>query len=188
MYSAFFAELEKIATPYLLEYDYNPAEHGPSPFARYMTREHLQQNAAHPLILSATEKRPVPASKSSVVLMPSKESLGRYFDNTTAKDVWHSMLRHENTHYLRDKAGKMEGLGKPGLRNIMRTAREEAIAYAEGAGSRHLSDAAKARSIQAIGPNTSHSIHAAYAPTGGVRKAALGGRFGDALRKLRLIA
>lgn len=187
MFSAFFTELEKIAGPHLLEYDYDPALHGPSPFARYMNQQQFQQAADHPLVRAATEKRPIPAGKSSVVLMPTRESMGRHFDSTTTNDLWHSMLRHENTHYLRDKAGKMEALGKPGLRNVLRSAREEALAYAEGASSKHLSDAAKTKSIHGIGPSTAFSVTHAYAPSGGVRKAALGGRLGAGLRALRLI-
>jgi hypothetical protein len=187
MYGAFFSELEKIAAPHLLEYDYNPVEHGPSPFAKHMTQQQFQQNANHPLILAATEKRQVPAGKSSIVLMPSKESMGRHFDSTTTKDLWHNLLRHENTHYLRNKAGKMEGLGKPGLRNVLRSAREEGIAYAEGAGSKHLSDIAKTRATYGIGSGVASSLAQAYAPLGGPRKAALGGRLGAGLRALRLI-
>lgn len=186
MFSAFFAELEKIAAPHLLEYDYNPVEHGPSPFAKYMTQQQFQQSSGHPIIRAATEKRQVPAGKP-IVLMPSKESVGRHFDSTTAKDIWHHLLRHENTHYLRDKAGKMEGVGKPGLRNVMRSAREEGIAYAEGAASKHLSDIAKTRAKRGIGIGVASSVAHTYAPLGGPRKAVLGGRLGAGLRALRLI-
>lgn len=43
-----------------------------------------------------------------------------------------SNRRHELTHYIRGKAGKMEGVGQPGFRNLLRTAREEGAAYKEG--------------------------------------------------------
>jgi hypothetical protein len=184
VFTSFFAELEKIAGPHLVEYDWDPAMGGP--MAGYVKKDDIgYARAAYPHFEQAIEKRPLPAGKSSVVMMPSRESLSRHFSNP--KDMWHEMLRHENTHYLRDKAGKMDGMGQPGLRNVLRTIREEAIAYGKGGTSRHLSEAMKQKALQAAGANTVFSVRSAYAPIGGPAKGALAGRLGSALRAMRFI-
>lgn len=82
--------------------------------------------------------------------------------------------RHELTHYLRGKAGKMEGVGQPGLRNVLRTGREELIAYTKGVdafdkmGPQYVSQAAKG-----VIPGAVASVREAYPQ--GVAHAALGG-------------
>jgi hypothetical protein len=87
-----------------------------------------------------------------------------------------SMARHELTHYLRDRAGHMAGVGQPGLRNVLRTAREEAIAYGNGLkpfekmGPQYLGQAAAG-----IPAGIVSSVRQAYANTGGAARAALGG-------------
>ncbi len=82
--------------------------------------------------------------------------------------------RHELTHYLRGKAGKMEGVGQPGIRNVLRTGREELIAYTKGVdafdkmGPQYVSQAAKG-----VIPGAVASVREAYPQ--GVAHAALGG-------------
>lgn len=113
--------------------------------------------------------------------------------------TYQSMRRHELTHYMRGRKGKLEGIGKPGLRNLARTAREEGIAYHQGlkpvrkalesgAFEPALKKRLEAGTGAALGQNFMHSMNHAY--PAGLRRAALSGTLKPLLplaEKLKLV-
>lgn len=83
--------------------------------------------------------------KKELATMPSKWKtegiITRPLKGTFGKEHERNLMRHELTHYIRSKKGKTKGVGESGLKNVLRTIREEAIAYKKGF------DAFKYRSI-----------------------------------------
>lgn len=98
-----------------------------------------------------------------------------------AELIRRSTMRHELTHAMRERAGKMEGFGKPGLRNVLRSYREEGIASMEGLRAlenlkAHQTNPELVAQI-ATGtlPGIQTSVQHAYKPHGGILRGALSG-------------
>ncbi len=71
--------------------------------------------------------------------------------------------KHELTHYLRSKAGKMEGYGKPGALNVLRTAREELAGHRTGLRAFSKMDAkTQGEAAKGVVPGTMASLRQAY--------------------------
>lgn len=92
-----------------------------------------------------------------------------------------SYLRHELTHAMRERAGHMEGVGQPGLRNVLKTIREEAIANFEGIRGLERMKAPQTapalyqNAVKAVVPTMVGSVAGSYARQGGVGRAAFSG-------------
>lgn len=98
-----------------------------------------------------------------------------------AQAAYKSSRRHELTHYLRSKKGKMARYGKPGVRGVLTTGREELAAYVQGAKPfKKVSPKAHQEVIAGIPSGVVGSVRTAYPE--GVGKALMGGRLGSALQ------
>ena len=71
--------------------------------------------------------------------------------------------------------------------HALRTFREEMAAYGSQLKAKGVSPEQRALGEKMVGRNAAASVRANYAHLGGVRKAALGGKLGKALRLLRLV-
>ena len=95
--------------------------------------------------------------------------------------AYQSSRRHELTHYLRQKKGKMARYGKPGVRGLLSTGREEAIAYSKGLSPlKRISEKSYVEGMKGVIPGTIGSVRQAYPQ--GLRAAAMGGRLGGLIR------
>jgi hypothetical protein len=181
-FSAFSDELVKIAagpvirdTPTLLS-QYGRVGH-------YYTPENMELPGNAELKSQVGAK----ANKGVVLMAPRSEIAAVPGVNPEgANRIYRSYRRHELTHWKRGQMGKLEGVGQPGIRNVLRTAREEIAANAQGAKSLLRSGVPAG----AIGRNAAltfaGSMRGAY--PGGIGKAMLGGtisRIGRALRVIR---
>lgn len=98
-----------------------------------------------------------------------------------AELIRRSTMRHELTHAMRERAGKMEGFGKPGLRNVLRSYREEGIASMEGLRALEKLKAHQtnpelvAQIATGTLPGIQTSVQHAYKPHGGILRGALSG-------------
>lgn len=101
-----------------------------------------------------------------------------------------SIRRHELTHYLRDKAGKLPPTGPQhaGLRNVLRLAREEGIAHLEGVTPlAKVSPRLGTQAAAGVVPGVVASVRHAYGP---IRRAMLSGTLKPMLplaEKLKLV-
>jgi len=49
--------------------------------------------------------------------------------NASGKDLARSLKRHELTHYIRSQKGKLDHIGKPSIKGVLHSVREEVAAY-----------------------------------------------------------
>jgi hypothetical protein len=123
-------------------------------------------------------------SKKDVVLVPSKKALlAMGVPERNIDPLYRATRRHEIAHWSRARKGKMKGYGEPGLRNVLRSAREEMIAY--GSMGKRLPEEMERNWAKEFFPATAASVQQAYAPTGGVKKAILGGSLSKPARIAR---
>lgn len=117
----------------------------------------------------------LPTGKDALFIAPKEEFItALHGDAAKGDSAYRNIRRHELTHWLRAKRGKLEGTGKPGLRNVLRTAREEAIAQISGL--KAVKDPAhRALLAKGFAPGVVGSVQHAYQPHGGVVSGALGG-------------
>jgi hypothetical protein len=146
---------------------------------------------SHEVASSAPDLRDLYAkrrkSRSGMVVLEPQADLEPLVGNKRlAESNYRATRRHELIHWKRQKDGKMKDVGQAGLRNVLRTGREEAAAYL-GAMKKvhpeHESMAAKALGSQWLG-----SMRQAYPK--GIRRAAMGGtlkRLVPLAEKLKLI-
>jgi hypothetical protein len=161
--AAFVDELEKIAAGPARIVD----EQLPPGTAQYWQPHKVDAvDAAHPQI---GLKRHVGKRHGALLSGPSPQ-FPSFEENAASR----GLRRHELTHWLRDRKGKMTGVGKPGFGNVLRTAREEAVAYGgelkslRRAGAPHM----QPLSVMTIPKRFLGSMKAAYPK--GILRAALG--------------
>lgn len=150
--------------------------------AMYLSRERMPPQAQE-----LTQIRP---DKKGIILNrpPSDvQKMHPRLSDVEAKALSRAKLRHELTHALRDRAGKMERYGKPGVRGVLTTMREEALAYGKELGSLDKHPQLQTQVAQGTGPNFFTSLRAAHAPQGGVRKALLSGSLKPLATRLGLL-
>jgi len=150
--------------------------------------------AKHPAFSKAVK------TKKHLVLVPPKRELRAMAEavptikadpaavDRLSEGLARGARRHELAHYKRTLRGKMEGYGKPGVRNVLRTLREEAIANISGVqGHKKMLPRERAifagEALKDVGRSTRH----AYASEGGIRKALVGGTLGKLLRAARMV-
>ena len=122
-----------------------------------------------------------------VAKMPNHAGNTELIDRS-AKAYQQSLRRHELTHYLRDKAGKLPDLDKPGFRNTLKLLREEGIANLQGIKPfAKFGPKVEFEAAQGVIPVAVQSTRAAYGP---LRRAMLSGTLKPFLpmaEKLKLV-
>jgi hypothetical protein len=121
MLLAFSDELEKISAGPALVYD-PQAEQSGSAAAYWPPKKVDQVDTIHPQL--GLKKYVGKKHGLIVTTHPSQ-----YAYHPEGKAAYRALRRHEMTHWARDKKGKMKGIGEGGLGNVLRTAREEVVAY-----------------------------------------------------------
>tara|TARA_B100000131_G_scaffold132800_1_gene129389 strand:- start:5229 stop:5801 length:573 start_codon:yes stop_codon:yes gene_type:complete len=181
--SAFVDEMEKLAAGPLIVHMSDPSSPGKHVKASTFLNnppERLRQIMAEvPAVRKAAEKG------QSVLFLPSPEGLSKLYGPAGGQAAYNTMRRHEMTHWLRDRRGKMKGVGEPGLRNVLRSAREEMAAHLSQTRTRGLTGVQREALGKLVGPGTIGSVKANYAYMGGARKAALGGTASKILKALK---
>ena len=135
----------------------------------------------------------VSGGKKHVLALPQKEDFKQLLQHRpdfigdpekveqAAQSAYQSSRRHELTHYLRGKKGKMERYGKPGVRGVLSTGREELAAYGQGLKPfKKMGPKAVAQGAMGVPGGVMGSIRTAYPE--GIRKAMMGGQLGSALQ------
>ena len=189
--TSFWGELEKIAAgPFMIEVDDPSLLSG---HALNVTAESFLKNPndTHRVIIKHWPQALEAAKKGrGVVLVPSIKNLEQMpgMDPESARANYKQLRRHELTHWMRKRKGYGGIESAPGLRNVLKNTREEWAAHvSQAVGTRGISDAHRKQIASAAWPGTMSAVAGNYAHMGGVRKAALGGNFGRALRALRVI-
>lgn len=185
MYHAMCDELTKIALG-VVEREASP---------QHMLGGHGMLTPSHLMSPMGRATYSVPEGKALLRVAPTEDHLKqlggirRLMTEGTQKNVGEDLRnvtrRHELIHYMRARKGLMDGAGKPGIRNVLRTLREETAAGL-GAAIRAKNPVIRALSIPSALGGAGVSTSNAYAHTGGVGKALLGGSIGKVLRALRL--
>lgn len=133
----------------------------------------------------------ISGGKKHVLALPAREDFTDLLKNRpdfvgdpeglrTASDAaYKSSRKHELTHYLRGKKGKMDRYGKPGVRGVLTTGREEVAAHLQGLKPYKRSEKMMSQASQGVIPGVVGSVQSAYPQ--GIRKALLGGTLGKAL-------
>lgn len=100
-------------------YTMTPTESAANPdiLGKYFTRDFVKN---HPEYNHISDPRGIGQNDGIMMLKPK----GDY----PTKDIERAIFRHELTHYLRDKRGKLTNIGKPSLTGVLSTLREEFIA------------------------------------------------------------
>ena len=171
--ASLFDELEKIALNVQLIHEPGLlSTHGLA--GKHVTNKTIM--AENPGLAKTVNLKP---GRDALFMAPKSEfraMVGQHGD-----EAYKATRRHELTHYMRGKRGKMARVGTPGLRGLGTTAREELIA--------HVS-ALKGRSIpvqqglaRGIAPGTLASMRSAY-PGQKLRNVAMGGKAGNLLRRV----
>ena len=119
--------------------------------------------------------------KDALFMAPKQEFASAYGQHGDA--TYRAIKQHELTHYLRGKKGKMIRYGKPGLRGLGTTAREELAAHLTAAG-RAKSPQIQQALARGVVPGTVQSVRAAY-PRQRLRDVAMGGSLGKAVGRVR---
>jgi hypothetical protein len=127
-----------------------------------------------------------PKSKRGVVLMAPRSEIEQVPGVTSegAKRIYRSYRRHELTHWKRGQKGKLKGVGEPGVRNVLRTAREELVANVQGAKSLLRAGVPAGAIGRNAGSTFVGSMRGAY--PGGLSKAMLGGTISRIAKALRI--
>jgi hypothetical protein len=120
--------------------------------------------------------------RDALFMAPREEFLRAY--GPQGGEAYKAVKRHELTHYLRGKRGKMERVGTPGLRGLGATAREELIAHFEAM--RGRSPGVQKALAQSFVPGVVGSVRHAY-QNRPLRQVAMGGTLGRVARALRLM-
>lgn len=97
-----------------------------------------------------------------------------------AKGFYAAARAHELTHWLRAKKGKFKRVGKPGVRGVLSTGREELAAHVRSL--KRLPPALKAELAFGIPGGVMFSTRHAYGKP--LRKALMGGKAGKLIRKV----
>lgn len=191
-------ELEKIAAgPKIIHHDLRiPGQESKGPAGGFIPRgEYDRMQQGTHAIKNMPKVKGLKPGQDVVSLPPSKvmraelrKKMGSDVPKSISNDLYKMTRRHELTHWLRNKRGKMpldaEGRLKPGLRNVARTAREEAVANVamlKGAKNKTM----RRLTAATIPINVVNSVRGAYSDQGGVLRNAAGGtlkRIGKALR------
>lgn len=100
--------------------------------------------------------------------------------------AYKALRRHEMTHWMRDRRGLFGGVGKPGLRNVLRTAREEGAAYLSQRKALRNAPQIRRQSLVRLPKDFLTSMRAAY--PAGVGKAVMGGTLGKVVRPIAGLA
>lgn len=98
-----------------------------------------------------------------------------------AKEIYRSTRAHELTHWLRAKRGKFKRMGKPGVRGVLSTGREELAAHVRAL--KRLPPALKAELAVSVPSGVMFSTRHAY-PGKSLRKALMGGQAGKLIRRV----
>jgi hypothetical protein len=118
---AFDDELQKIAAGPKIVHDRTLEALGVS--GLFVSADKLATTKKMKWLRKTTGTKP---GQDLIMLVPAKKGSGY------SKSMYAAVKEHELTHMRRNKEGKLKGYGKPGLANIVRTFREEAIAYYGG--------------------------------------------------------
>ena len=180
--TSFLDELEKIAAgPFIIEVD------DPSIGGRFIPRDSFMELMEARPEIRATYQEEFPEilkSKKDVVFVPSKKALSEAgIPDKNIDPMYRAYRRHELAHWSRARKGKMKGYGEPGLRNVLRSVREEVVGY--GSMGKHLPKDMERDLAKKFLPITTASVQQAYAPKGGVKKAILGGSLSKPARIAR---
>jgi hypothetical protein len=117
-------------------------------------------------------ERPLEEWRASVASLPQYAGNEELIDRVS-RVAHEGARRHELTHYLRDKAGKLPPTDKPGFRNTLRLLREEGIAHFEGLKPvEKLGPDYLRRASANVVPGTLASTRSAYGP---IRRAMMSG-------------
>jgi len=118
--------------------------------------------------------------KDVIFMAPKQEFAAAY--GSHGDEARRAIKRHELTHYMRGKRGKMARLGKPGLRGLGVTAREELAAHLVPALRTKSPEIQKALA-KGVLPGTLQSVRTAY-PGQRLRDVAMGGKAGALLKRV----
>tara|TARA_Y100000034_G_C6905241_1_gene419815 strand:+ start:2302 stop:2880 length:579 start_codon:yes stop_codon:yes gene_type:complete len=190
IYKSFVNELRKIAAgPLVIDVDDISLLNGravhvlPDGILSPKSQAHHIIRNKFPQAIAAAEQG------KSVILLPSKKNLASspYVGPDAADAAYNQLRRHEMTHWLRWKKGKKGMEISPGVRGVVRNAREEFAASVSQVKTRGLHPAQQKLMASQVIPSTVASVKGNYAHQGGVKKALMGGKAGKALRFLRRI-
>ena len=185
VYSVMAAELEKIALGITTREV--PREHMGGAYGRMMPADQVNVHArALYGVKPGQALMGVAPAAEQIGQLPGAHFLPEEMQKSLGEDLNRHVRRHELIHYLRGRQGKLEGAVQPGIRNVLRTGREE-LAASFGAARRMKSPELKALALAGVPGEALSSVMHNYAPVGGVGKALLGGTLGKALRAARII-
>jgi hypothetical protein len=176
MLTGFYNELEKIAISVQVVHEPGLlSEHGLA--GKHVTHEKLM--AENPAL---AKKLGIKPGKDVLFMAPQAEYERLY--GPQGREGYRAVKRHELTHYMRGKRGKMKRVGTPGLRGLGATAREELVAHISAM--RGRSDPAQLALAKGLVPGVVGSVRHAYQGQP-LRQVAMGGTLGRVGRFLRLV-
>lgn len=175
---AFWSELEKIAAGPLVYHEPGLYKNNGLP-GKWVSHADLWKE--NPALARQVGSDPN-VVKDVVFLAPKSEFVEMHGER--GEEAYKAVRRHEMAHWMRAKRGNMSRMGKPGIRGVGSTLREELVGHVSALKGR--SPEVTQALAQGIIPGAVRSTQAAYRGTT-LRKAALGGSFGKALRAVRLI-
>lgn len=156
--SAFVAELEKVAAgPKVIE---DPSLLPRGLAGLHVRRKTLDAHLHHPAIVEELARHGFQPGQDALYVPPAHQLQQLFGEHgPIAGKV---VRRHEMTHWLRGRQGKLEGFGEPGLPNVLRTAREELAAHLSSLRTKGLSHARRGNLILGTPKGVIGSVKAAY--------------------------
>ena len=172
---AFFDEMEKIALGIKLVHEPGALSSGLA--GKYVTNGTVMRESP-----ALAKKFGVSGTGKDLLLIAPKHEFQRAYPGF-GDDAYRTIKQHELVHYMRAKKGKLARVGKPGIRGLASTAREELIAHAYPA-LRTKSPLTQQALARGIIPGTIASVRSAY-PGQSLKSVAAGGTLGRIARLFR---